>query len=272
MPPCVRRVMLRSCSRLMVAGCRVALDCGEISDVCLHILHAEHRETPAAIRTEPRPYRCMPMKLCRYETIEPLQCLVRLQEAAGRASRSAQASNSRGAESARLSVSACTMADADEVDTDEELRDAEVETTLAAGPALEVDTDEELKKKAGEDMPAQILWGSYQSAKVKTVQQGMYHVKFDDGASRWATCSELVLGDAAVPVHLLQDGMPILRPEVDDSTIDFAAPSFAPPAGAPGTARSGRSTARSSSTTPRVKSTRKFTRHLLLQGKLKRRG
>ena len=163
------------------------------------------------------------------------------------------------------------MADADEVDTDEELRDAEVETTLAAGPALEVDTDEELKKKAGEDMPAQILWGSYQSAKVKTVQQGMYHVKFDDGASRWATCSELVLGDAAVPVHLLQDGMPILRPEVDDSTIDFAAPSFAPPAGAPGTARSGRSTARSSSTTPRVKSTRKFTRHLLLQGKLKRR-
>lgn len=157
---------------------------------------------------------------------------------------------------------------ADEVDTDDELKAASVPTTLG-GPALEVDTDEDIRKQQAADVPARILWGSYCAAKIKAVQQGMYHVKFDDGASRWATCGELVLSDVDIPLHLLQEGMPILRPEKDESEIDFA-PSFAP-AGAPDTARSGKSTARSGGTTPRVKTARKLTRYLLLQGKLKRR-
>ena len=58
---------------------------------------------------------------------------------------------------------------------------------------------DELKKTANSaDVPARCLWGSYFPAKLKAVQQGMYQVKFDDGAVRWATCGELTLPDAPV--------------------------------------------------------------------------
>lgn len=147
---------------------------------------------------------------------------------------------------------------ADEVDTDDELRAATQKDSVAAA---EVDTDDELRKTSQADSPAYVLWGAYHPAKLKIVQQGMYQVRFDDGATRWATCGELVLADAAVPLHLLQDGMPILRPEVDSSVVDFGID----------TARSGKSTARSGGSTPRVKTSQKNKKHLLVQGKLKRR-
>ena len=142
---------------------------------------------------------------------------------------------------------------ADEVDTDDELREAEA---AAAAPAEEVATDDELTGSSLKDSPAHVLWGEYEPARLKSVQQGMYQVRFEDGATRWATCGELVLSDARIPLQLLQDGMPILRPEKVDDVIDFAP--------APSTARSGKST-------PRVKTSRQLTKFHLKQGRLKRR-
>ena len=105
--------------------------------------------------------------------------------------------------------------EAQEVDTDDELKG---EAPAAAGAADEVDTDEDLRQASAstvQDRKAWCLWGEYKPAKLKTVQQGMYQVKFEDGSTRWATCSELVLPDQPVPLRWLKPGAPILRPELD---------------------------------------------------------
>ena len=109
------------------------------------------------------------------------------------------------------------------MDTDEDIRG----TVDGHEAVAEVDTDEDLRRaqeSSSHDRAAYCLWGSYQPARVKTVQQGMYHVRYDDGATRWTTCGELVLGDQRVPPRWLQPGAPILRPEAEESSIDFATP------------------------------------------------
>lgn len=150
------------------------------------------------------------------------------------------------------------MGDAPEVDTDDELK------PITAGDyiAEDVDTDEDLRRAQAStvnDRIAWCLWGKYQPARIKTVQQGMYHVRFDDGSTRWTTCSELVLSDQRVPLRWLQPGAPILRPEENESQIEFASPK--------GTARSGKSVAN----TPRVNAKRSVTRINYVQGTLVRR-
>ena len=105
---------------------------------------------------------------------------------------------------------------ADEVDTDDELKE---HASVGAAPAEEVDTDEELRLAAGSrDMQAWCLWGSYDPAKVSGVLQGMYQVLFEDGTSRWATASELVLPDLTVPPPWLLPGAVVLHPAAEAST------------------------------------------------------
>ena len=111
------------------------------------------------------------------------------------------------------------MEEAETVDTDDELRPAR-----PGGTAETVDTDDELSlhTAAVDGAAVWCLVGPYEFAKVKAVQQHLYHVHFDDGPSRWATAGELVLPDQQVPARWLKPGADILRPQVDDRTVGFS--------------------------------------------------
>ena len=146
-----------------------------------------------------------------------------------------------------------TTAMADEVETDDEIR-----PKIWDGAADYVDTDEDLKRASAstkEDKEAHCLWGKYESAKIKAVQQGMYHVKFDDGASRWATCGELVLSELARPLWWLQPALPSCGQRWTTRRSTFATPVSQKP----------------SARTPRAITKRQLVRHYMLQGTLTKR-
>ena len=79
-------------------------------------------------------------------------------------------------------------------------------------PAAEVDTDEDLADP--NDAVVFCLWGRYEPARLGTISQALYHCTFDDDEVRWATASELVHPNEAVPERSLQPGATILVPLV----------------------------------------------------------
>ncbi|KOO33775.1 hypothetical protein Ctob_013158 [Chrysochromulina tobinii] len=109
---------------------------------------------------------------------------------------------------------------ADEVDTDEELAASLKRPAADDAIAATVDTDDELSHKAApppEGTKVWCLWGRYEPARLMTVMQAFYQVRFDDDSGeRWATASELVLPDMPVAQRSLQPGTTVLRP-VDES-------------------------------------------------------
>ena len=109
---------------------------------------------------------------------------------------------------------------ADEVDTDEELAASLKRPAADDAIAATVDTDDELSHKAApppEGTKVWCLWGRYEPARLMTVMQAFYQVRFeDDSGERWATASELVLPDMPVAQRSLQPGTTVLRP-VDES-------------------------------------------------------
>ena len=96
-----------------------------------------------------------------------------------------------------------------EVETDDEIK------VVEEACADIVETDDELKDKlktASVAQPVWCLWGWYEPARLRKVEQNLHQVRFEDGSLRWATAGELVIDGVGIPTRWLQPGATILRP------------------------------------------------------------